>query len=337
MQTSASRRRHIVSPTRRWLQAFLIAAGGVAMLVAAPKCQASWQDSVEAAPRLSVEIKQQGDHSATVMVGEDPFVTLDATKFGKPILWPLMGPGQIRMTRQWPMETVSGEAHDHPHHKGVWWAHGIVNGADFWVEKDPIKNQKLTIESHSIRLENHWIHQEQVLLTEETQLQFYATPAARWIDFDIQLIATNGRVTLGDTKEGFWAIRTHSDLQLTAAPKEGVAEVFGKAVNSEGAEGKSIWGQPAAWVAYYGPIDGRPMYLLMIDHPENFRHPTTWHARDYGLVAANPFGLHDFLGQPQGAGKVELAKGERLRLRYRLVVGAGDWKSELAKEFSSAW
>ncbi len=327
----------VVSLTSRFRVAIVAAAVFLGSLTSAAGSPVCLQDSVDAAPQLSVEIKKQGDHCADVFAGADTFVTLDAEKYGKPILWPLMGPGQVRMTRQWPMETVPGEAHDHPHHKGIWWAHGIVNGADFWVEKDNIKNSKLTVESNTIRLENHWQHDDQVILTEETQLLFNATPSARWIDFDIQLIATHGAVTLGDTKEGFWAIRTHPDLRLSAAPKEGVAEVFGQAVNSEGVKGKAIWGRAAAWVAYFGPIDGQQMYLLMIDHPENLRHPTTWHARDYGLVAANPFGLHEFLGQPPGAGKVELAPEQRLRLRYRLVVGSGEWNSELAKEFSKAW
>ena len=31
---------------------------------------------------------------------------------------------------------VPGEAHDHPHHRGLWFTHGDVNGYDFWGNED---------------------------------------------------------------------------------------------------------------------------------------------------------------------------------------------------------
>ena len=82
--------------------------------------------------------------------------------------------------------------------------------------------------------------------------------------------------------------------------------------------GKEIWGKNAKWLLYQGPIDGKPMSIAMFDHPENLRHPTTWHARDYGLVTANPFGLHHFLGKEKGSGAYRLKDGETLTLRYRV-------------------
>ena len=73
----------------------------------------------------------------------------------------------------------------------------------------------------------------------------------------------------------------------------------------------------------------------MFDHPDNLRHPTTWHARDYGLIAANPFGLHDFLGEPRGKGDHVITNSEPLVLKYRIVItGSENWDSaRLATEF----
>ena len=113
--------------------------------------------------------------------------------------------------------------------------------------------------------------------------------------------------------------RTHPDLRLKPAPKHGVKEVFGNALNSQGTVGAEIWGQSASWVLYSGPINGDPASLLILDHPQNFRYPTTWHARDYGLIGANPFGYHDFLNMPKGSGAVKLAEGQSLSLRYRFM------------------
>jgi len=57
----------------------------------------------------------------------------------------------------------------------------------------------------------------------------------------------------------------------------------------------------------------------------NPRHPTTWHVRDYGLFAANPFGLHDFNPKqnPRGKGDLTVPEGETVTFRYRLFFHAG--------------
>ena len=83
---------------------------------------------------------------------------------------------------------------------------------------------------------------------------------------------------------------------------------------------------------YFGPVEGNPVSILMCDHPSNFRHPTTWHARDYGLIAANPFGLHDFLRMPKGSGAISLARGQTLTLRYRVYFADGILDTEAAEK-----
>ena len=78
---------------------------------------------------------------------------------------------------------------------------------------------------------------------------------------------------------------------------------------------------------YSGKVEGNHVGVAIFDHPENLRHPTTWHARAYGLVAANPFGLHDFKDEPKGAGDFKVAKGDAVRFRYRFVFHSGDAES----------
>lgn len=140
--------------------------------------------------------------------------------------------------------------------------------------------------------------------------------------------ATNGDIQFDDTKEGLFAIRTHPDLRLTASPKHGVDQVYGTAINSEGVTGKDVWGKQAKWLLYNGTIDGTPMSIAMFDHPTNLRHPTTWHARDYGLVTANPFGLHHFLKQDKGAGAFRIKQGDNLFLRYHIEFFKGNVSPE---------
>ncbi len=261
-----------------------------------------------------------------VQMADQPFTTVHTSGFTKPILYPLYAPGQIPMTRSWPMEEQPGEPHDHPHHKSVWLAHGNVNGADFWFDKARIEVVGVAVDEakSQVFLETRWLNDAREIATDRTVLKFGFDERVRWVDWELTVKAGQEPLVFGDTKEGTFAVRTHPDLQLTPNPKDNVPDVFGRALNSEGERDKAIWGKKARWVYYYGPVDGSAVGMMLMDHPSNLRYPTTWHARDYGLVAANPFGLHDFLGEPKGAGEVTLKPGETLRLVYRLLVHAGD-------------
>ena len=117
-------------------------------------------------------------------------------------------------------------------------------------------------------------------------------------------------------------IRTHPNLRLTHS--KGVTTANGQALNSNGDKGKALWGKAAAWVDYWGEIDGKTVGVAIFDHPTNPRHPTTWHARDYGLVAANPFGWSYFKKEEKGAGDLVIKDGESVTWRYRFVFHAGD-------------
>jgi hypothetical protein len=255
------------------------------------------------------------------------FTTFQAKEKAKPILYPLYGPGQIPMTRNWPMRSdIIGEMQDHPHHKSMWVGH-IVNGVDFWSEKGgrvEVVEIQLNDKTSSFTALSHWIESksDQVVLSDESRYVFGGNASARWIDVTIRFFSDAQELKFEDTKEGTFAIRTHPNLQLTPV-KDAPIQTLATARNSQGQQGKNIWGQKAKWVIYQGSIEGRDVAVAMFDHPNNFRHPTTWHARDYGLVAANPFGLHEFQGQPRGAGDHVVRSGESLALRYRAIFFLG--------------
>ncbi|MFV1981078.1 MAG: DUF6807 family protein, partial [Rhodothermia bacterium] len=145
-----------------------------------------------------------------------------------------------------------------------------------------------------------------------------------------------GDVTFGDTKEGMMGIRTNPLLRLTNDKKRGCHTVAGQCMNSEGIEGRDIWGKRAAWVSYWAPFDGRTLGIAIFDHPSNLRHPTWWHARTYGLVAANPFGIHDFEKKPAGTGDFTLEAGKSLAFRYRFLFHQGDAReADIAGEYAT--
>ncbi|MEZ6073281.1 MAG: DUF6807 family protein [Pirellulales bacterium] len=135
------------------------------------------------------------------------------------------------------------------------------------------------------------------------------------------LLASEGDVVIQDTEEGTMGVRSHPNLRLQNG--DGVTTANGQALNSAGVGGKDVWGKRAAWIDYWGNVDGHTVGIAVFDHPQNLRHPTWWHARPYGLFTANPFGVHDFEGKPAGAGEYRIKAGDELTLRYRLVFHDG--------------
>jgi hypothetical protein len=279
------------------------------------------------------------DGKVRVEIGGQLFTEYHYKDVARPYLYPIIGPGGVGLTRNWPMQKTTNETTDHVHHKGLWYAHGNVNGADCWSEQKAfgktVHKKFLGMTGNSISEACEWVDNAgKPLCSDERTISFHAGDNPRILDFEITLIASHGPVTFGDTKEGSMSIR----LPLTMSVKGKGAQ--GHIVTSAGLRDVAAWGKPAAWVDYAGPVEGKQMGVAIFDSPQNPRHPTTWHVRDYGLFAANPFGLHDFdKTKPKGAGDLKLAAGERVTFKYRFVFHTGDEKegrvAELYKEYAA--
>ena len=284
-----------------------------------------------AADNVTVK-KLDEDGKIRVEIGGTLFAEYVYKGYAKPIVYPIIGPGGIPMTRNYPMKKVDGEARDHPHHKSLWYTHGKVNGVDFWAEgpgRGKIVQDKLIKAAADgnrglIHTTNKWVDAKgKVICTDTLLLTFSALPCGRVIDWVIELHASNGEVTLGDTKEGTMGIRTHPALRLRGDPKRGVKSANGKGVNSEGVRDKAMWGKRAKWVDYWGKIGEKTVGVAIFDHPSNPRHPTWWHARDYGLITANAFGVHDFERKPKGTGDLKIPAGKSVTFRFRFLFHKG--------------
>lgn len=272
-----------------------------------------------------------------VLIDGKPFTSLIVDGTHKPSLYPLFAPGGQRLTRGFPLDPRENEEHDHPHHTSLWFAHGDVNGNDFWTGD---KGARIVAAGpDSIKFDDHagtisatfeWRDPAgHPVVIENRTMSFRGDAATRTIDFDFTLTAGDAPVTFGDTKEGTFGLRLAPTLRLKGAVAKGAI------VNSAGQRDAECWGKRAEWVEYSGPVDGRDLGVAIFDHPLNPRHPTWWHARDYGLFAANPFGVHDFEGKPARAGDMKLDAGKLLRFRYRLLIHDGKWSTkQLGEEFA---
>jgi hypothetical protein len=280
-----------------------------------------------------VRLTQMADR-VRVEINGQPFTEYVFKDVPRPFCYPLLGPGGLPMTRNFPMREAPGEDKDHKHHRSLWFTHGSVNGQDFWTEDrqfgkivhDSFAEITSGKEAGVIRSKNKWVANDgNVICTDELTLRVYSRPGnERLFDYEITIHASNGELTFGDTKEGSMALRLNETMRLKPN-KENAGKPTGHIVNSEGVRDGATWGKRAAWCDYYGPVEGKTVGIAMFDHPQNPRHPTWWHVRDYGLFAANPFGQHDFESLPdKSAGNLTVSAGKSITFRYRLYLHEGD-------------
>jgi hypothetical protein len=269
----------------------------------------------------------------------------------KPVLFPLKTVSGKTLTRGFPIEPKTGERIDHPHHMGHWFNYGDVNGLDFWNNSDAIAKDKLhkygkinhvglvdlNQKEGSISSKSSWDSTAgKSLLTEETTFKFSQKGNTRIIDRITKLQALID-VSFIDNKEGVFGVRVTRAMELHSKKpakyldalgiptKVAVLDntgVNGNYVSSEGVEGKGVWGTRAEWVKLYSTIENEAVSITIIDNPKNVGYPTYWHARDYGLFAANPLGQEVF---SKGKEKLNfsLKKDESVTFHYRMLIHNG--------------
>lgn len=264
-----------------------------------------------------------------VLIRNEKFTTYHySRKLLKPYLYPIIGPFGHTVTRG--DESPAGHTHDHIHHRSLWVSYGEVNGADFWSEgpEAGIQRHKCfnrLIEGQvfaEIHATNEWITRDEKkkMVEESRDMIFYNLPRSqRIMDMNVEFFASDGDVFFGDTKEaGLISVRVYPTMTVSP-PGTGKIENAIGGIN----EGET-WGKMAQWCDYSGLVEGNKVGIAIFDHPKNFRYPTYWHVRNYGLMTANIFGRGTFENDPSKDGSWTLRAGERLLLRYRVYVHVGD-------------
>ena len=288
----------------------------------------------------TVELTRKGDQ-VDVLVGGKPFTTYYfSADVAKPYFQPLRTAQGTIFTRDFIHGNTLPPGHENdpslePHQRPMFFAHGNIDGIDFWGEAVFPKYSDDTVfgrttlrkleevrggaDSGVLRADFELSDPNGRVIADEIQsFVFGGDHDIRWIDCEITLVANHGSdLTLGDSKEGTFGIRLAKELNSPP----------GRMVNSAGAEGeRAIWGKRADWVNVDGAVDGEDLGIAVFDSPTSFRHPTYWHARGYGLLAANPFGWREFYNDPQKDGSWTVQQGKELKFRYRVFIHHGDYK-----------
>jgi hypothetical protein len=176
-----------------------------------------------------------------------------------------------------------------------------------------------------------------VVVHERTRYVFQAGPDWRSIDRITTLTAGDKRVSFTDNKEGVLGLRvtraleepsdkpevfTDAQGRPTSVPAMDNKGVNGVYLSSEGKKGGAVWGTRGRWTVLQGTVEGEPVTLGILDHPGNPGFPTYWHARGYGLFAANPLG-QAALSDGKERLDFALAPGASTTFRHRILIASG--------------
>ena len=333
-------------------------------------CAAAKKESVS--DRIRV-VPNESQRRVDIIIEDQPFTAyIWPEKLAKPVLYPLRTANGTVITRGFPLEPRAGERVDHPHHAGLWFNYGNVNGFDFWNNSDAIKPEdapkmgkirqgaittaKSGSDQGELEVDADWISGKgQLILKEHTRFVFRGGPGLRSIDRITSLQALGEKVVFNDDKEGVLGMRVTRALEAPSDKAEVFTDASGRPttvakldntgvngvyLTSEGKKGDAAWGTRGRWCNLSGVVGEEPVTITIFDHPGNPGFPTYWHARGYGLFAANPLGQKIFSN-----GKEELnftlSPGQSVRFRYRVLISSEiltPEKSESAyQDFVSAY
>ncbi len=309
-----------------------------------------WFHSLLLGAPQAVAFKRSGTH-IDVFVGDRLFTTYYfPPSVAKPYLQPLRSAQGTIVTRYFPIGNTVPAAHLHdrnlePHQRDLFFGHGDIDGIDFWGEAAfpkwsddtafgrtvlrKLEEMEGGPQSGILRANFDLTGPRGRVIAEEMQTYtFRGDTRTRTIDCEFVIRASRGSdVTMGDTKEGTFGVRLVAALNSPPA----------RMVNSNGAVGdKEVWGKRADWVDYDGVVNGEEVGIAIFDSPMSFRHPTYWHARGYGLFAANPFGIREFTDDPKQDGSWTIPQHQSLIFRYRVLIHHGNYiQAGVAKAYQA--
>jgi hypothetical protein len=324
----------------------------------------------------SLKVKLVSDDAkrkVDVLIGGELFTSYQyPLNLEKPFLSPVYAPGGTVITRGFPLEPRKGERIDHPHHIGLWFNHGNVNGLDFWNNSSAIPAetkdayghitvQKVTASEVKgkgvIEVLSDWDDNKgNTLLVEKTTYVFSGDKTSRTIDHISTLTAANGLVTISDNKEGLFAIRVDRAFEMptnesliftddkgnpTTVKATDNTGVTGMYTSGSGLKGDAVWGTRNSWVVLTGVKDNVTISFGIFDNPKNPGYPAYAHARGYGLFSVNNLGQNSYNPKKEKV-VYKLEKGESMTLRHRFYVQSGseinsDQAGKIAADFSKTY
>jgi hypothetical protein len=302
----------------RWHQSLAFSLG-IALSVVPGISRA---DDAPEPPSVAFEERPDG---LRIVVGGKPFASYQTRRedIPRPFLDHLRSPLGVQVTRNNPPVEEEDIA-DHPtFHPGLWLAFGDLSGADSWRNAQAVRVAGLVEPPRGgpgrggFASRNEYLNEGRVIAEEVCRLTVLARPAGTLLIWDSEFFPTEEPLAFGDQEEMGLGIRVASPLAVANG---------GRILDAEGRiDEAEVWGQQANWCSYSGRVDGKRAGLLLMPDPAN-PLGSWYHARDYGLLVANPFGRRAFTGRELS--RVVVEQGETLRFRFGVLVFDGEPERE---------
>jgi methane monooxygenase PmoA-like len=216
---------------------------------------------------------------------------------------------------------------DHPdYHPGIWMAFGDISGNDYWRNKARVEYENFTQKarggfqrgSFAVKFRYLDQHNRSTTVCEELVRYRVVDCAPGWLLVWDSTFSSTHPFYFGDQEEMGLGVRVATQIRVDRSQKKALLPGTGTMLDAQGRKnGDQIWGHASDWCDYSGTINGKHAGISIFCNPENFR-PSWFHARDYGLLEANPFGRHAFGKGAQS--KVVINPGASLRLQYGVYV-----------------
>lgn len=286
-----------------------------------------------AADELPVVGFKAGKGKLLVTIGGKPVATYVYAdrRIPRPYFTHVRAPGGIQVTRNHPPVKGKDPTDHAAYHPGIWMAFGDINGSDYWRNKARVRHKAFLEKPRGGPGQGSFVVRNDFLASrygkrlhgyEVCRYTFLVRPAGYLIVWDSTFTAARRELAFGDQEEMGLGVRVATPI----TEKKG-----GVILDAQGRKtAREVWGNAADWCDYSGTIGDEHVGLTLMSDPKNFR-PSWWHARDYGLLVANPFGRRAFRkGAPS---KVVVKPGETFRLRYGVLLHASRQPPVLAEAY----
>lgn len=256
---------------------------------------------------------RDGDAAVATYVFQDDEIS-------RPYFCNVFSPGGVPVTRHHPPR--EGDLPDHAtFHPGLWLSFGDVNGNDYWRLKARVEHAEFVEEPRdgdntgTFTVLNRYLTEsgDEVVCQEVCRHELRVIDDAYVLTYDSTFTGEREFV-FGDQEEMGLGVRLARSIAENQDQGGLLTDSAGRTTAA------NIWGQPAAWCDYSGVVDGHQAGVTILAHPDNFRD-SWWHARNYGFVAANPFGRKAMTGGE--VSRIVVAPGDELRLRFAVVIHDG--------------
>jgi len=217
----------------------------------------------------------------------------------------------------------------YPHHTSLFFGCDLVNGGNYWqegLERGRIISVNALIEKQGgdsvvITDECIWSRPGALSPVKDTRRYTIISPSAAMTLIDVEItMEMLMDVHIKKTNHSLFSARMAADLAVTNG---------GTMINAGGAKSeKDTFGKGSPWIDFYGKRGETIEGLAIMQHPSNPWYPSPWFTRDYGFISPTP------MYWPENGEETFMKEGTKLRLRYRVVVHAGDhMEAKIAQEF----